>query len=72
MSENRLKRGENVLQVYAMCEIPSNVILAVEFTEHLDGFSFGSNDLTQLTLGVGRDSNLLADLFDEQDKRSSV
>ncbi|KAL5344624.1 hypothetical protein ACLOAV_010316 [Pseudogymnoascus australis] len=68
MAENGLKRGENSLQVYVMCEIPSNVILAAEFTEHFDGFSIGSNDLTQLTLGVDRDSGELADLFNEQDE----
>jgi pyruvate,water dikinase len=51
-----------------MCEIPSNVILAEQFTEHFDGFSIGSNDLTQLTLGVDRDSGELAELFDEQDE----
>jgi len=69
MAENGLRRGENGLQVYVMCEIPSNVILAERFTEHFDGFSIGSNDLTQLTLGVDRDSGeLLADLFDEQDE----
>jgi len=68
MSENGLKRGERGLEVYVMCEIPSNVILASEFAHHFDGFSIGSNDLTQLTLGVDRDSAELADLFDEQDK----
>ncbi|KAK6354495.1 hypothetical protein TWF696_003639 [Orbilia brochopaga] len=69
MGENGLIRGEeNGLQVYVMCEIPSNVILAKEFTQHFDGFSIGSNDLTQLTLGVDRDSGELADLFDEQDE----
>ncbi|KFY83803.1 hypothetical protein V500_09898 [Pseudogymnoascus sp. VKM F-4518 (FW-2643)] len=67
MAENGLKRGENGLQVYVMCEIPSNVILAAEFAEYFDGFSIGSNDLTQLTLGVDRDSGELADLFNEQD-----
>ncbi|EXJ73051.1 phosphoenolpyruvate synthase [Cladophialophora psammophila CBS 110553] len=67
MAENGLKRGEGGLQVYVMCEIPSNVILAEEFTHQFDGFSIGSNDLTQLTLGVDRDSAELADLFDEQD-----
>jgi pyruvate,water dikinase len=67
MAENGLRRGENGLQVYVMCEIPSNVILAADFTEHFDGFSIGSNDLTQLTLGIDRDSGELADLFDEQD-----
>jgi pyruvate,water dikinase len=67
MAENGLKRGENGLQVYVMCEIPSNVILAKEFAQRFDGFSIGSNDLTQLTLGVDRDSSELAGLFDEQD-----
>lgn len=68
MAKNGLKRSENGLQVYVMCEIPSNVILAAEFTEHFDGFSIGSNDLTQLTLGIDRDSGELADLFNEQDE----
>ncbi len=67
MADNGLKRGENGLQVYVMCEIPSNVILAKEFAKRFDGFSIGSNDLTQLTLGVDRDSGELAGLFDEQD-----
>ena len=68
MAENGLKRGENGLQVYVMCEIPSNVILASAFAKRFDGFSIGSNDLTQLTLGVDRDSADLAQLFDEQDE----
>jgi pyruvate,water dikinase len=68
MAENGLRRGENGLQVYVMCEIPSNVILAKDFAERFDGFSIGSNDLTQLTLGVDRDSEELAELFDEQDE----
>jgi pyruvate,water dikinase len=68
MAENRLKRGENGLQVYVMCEIPSNVILAEDFAERFDGFSIGSNDLTQLVLGVDRDSAELAELFDERDE----
>ncbi|KAH6645635.1 hypothetical protein BKA67DRAFT_585908 [Truncatella angustata] len=67
MAENGLRRGDNGLQVYVMCEIPSNVILAADFTDHFDGFSIGSNDLTQLTLGIDRDSGELADLFNEQD-----
>ena len=67
MAENGLKRGANGLLVYVMCEIPSNVILAKAFAERFDGFSIGSNDLTQLTLGVDRDSEELAGLFDEQD-----
>ena len=65
MAENGLKRGENGLEVYVMCEIPANVILAEEFAKRFDGFSIGSNDLTQLTLGVDRDSGELAALFDE-------
>ncbi|GAB4354793.1 MAG: phosphoenolpyruvate synthase [Oricola sp.] len=68
MAENGLRRGENGLQVYVMCEIPSNVILAKQFASRFDGFSIGSNDLTQLTLGVDRDSDRLSGLFDEQDE----
>ena len=68
MAESGLARGEKGLEVYVMCEIPSNVILAAAFAERFDGFSIGSNDLTQLTLGVDRDSELLASLFDEQDE----
>ncbi len=68
MAENGLERGHNGLQVYVMCEIPSNVVLAEAFAERFDGFSIGSNDLTQLTLGIDRDSELLADQFDEQDE----
>jgi pyruvate,water dikinase len=68
MAENGLRRGEGGLQVYVMCEIPSNVILAKQFAERFDGFSIGSNDLTQLTLGVDRDSAELAGLFDERDE----
>jgi pyruvate, water dikinase len=67
MAENGLKRGQDGLEVYVMCEIPSNVILAGAFAERFDGFSIGSNDLTQLTLGVDRDSEELAGLFDEED-----
>jgi len=67
LAENGLVRGEEGLQVYVMCEIPSNVILARQFAELFDGFSIGSNDLTQLTLGVDRDSGELAELFNEQD-----
>lgn len=65
MAENGLKRGENGLEIYTMIEIPSNVILAEEFAEVFDGFSIGSNDLTQLTLGIDRDSELMGNLFDE-------
>ncbi|MFZ2314918.1 MAG: phosphoenolpyruvate synthase [Gammaproteobacteria bacterium] len=61
-----LKRGKNGLKIYMMCEIPSNVLLAREFLKHVDGFSIGSNDLTQLTLGLDRDSSLVANLFDER------
>jgi pyruvate,water dikinase len=66
MEKHGLKRGENGLQVYVMCEIPSNVILADQFSEVFDGFSIGSNDLTQLTLGLDRDSGLVAHIFDER------
>lgn len=68
MAENGLARHENGLEVYVMCEIPSNVILASAFAKRFDGFSIGSNDLTQLTLGVDRDSEELAELFNEQDE----
>jgi pyruvate,water dikinase len=67
MKKNNLRRGKDGLEVYVMCEIPANIILAREFAERFDGFSIGSNDLTQLTLGVDRDSHLLSHLFDEQD-----
>ncbi len=67
MAENGLERGKDGLQVYVMCEIPSNVILAEDFAKRFDGFSIGSNDLTQLTLGVDRDSEDLSDLFQESD-----
>ncbi|HWR25475.1 MAG TPA: phosphoenolpyruvate synthase, partial [Methanosarcina sp.] len=67
MEKNGLKRGEDELQVYVMCEIPNNVLLVDEFSKYFDGFSIGSNDLTQLTLGVDRDSELLAAEFDERD-----
>lgn len=67
MAENGLNRGDDGLQVYMMCEIPSNVILARQFAAKFDGFSIGSNDLTQLVLGVDRDSAALASLFDERD-----
>jgi len=63
-----LKRGEKGLEVYVMCEIPSNVILAEEFADIFDGFSIGSNDLTQLVLGVDRDSEIVAHLFDERNE----
>jgi pyruvate,water dikinase len=66
MEKHGLRRGEHELEVYVMCEIPSNVILATEFAEIFDGFSIGSNDLTQLVLGVDRDSEIVAHVFDER------
>jgi len=66
MAKHGLVRGENGLQVYVMCELPNNVVLADEFSQVFDGFSIGSNDLTQLTLGLDRDSALVAHLFDER------
>jgi pyruvate,water dikinase len=68
MAANGLVRGQDQLQVYMMCEIPSNVILAEQFAERFDGFSIGSNDLTQLVLGVDRDEEDLAGLFDERNE----
>ncbi len=68
MADNGLERGKNGLQMYVMCEIPSNVILAKKFADRFDGFSIGSNDLTQLTLGIDRDAEYLSDLFDERDE----
>ncbi len=67
LAQNGLRRGENGLQVVMMCEIPSNALLADAFLDHVDGFSIGSNDLTQLTLGLDRDSALVAGAFDERD-----
>jgi len=67
MEKNGLKRGQDGLEIYVMCEIPSNVILAEEFADLFDGFSIGSNDLTQLILGVDRDSEIVAPIFDERD-----
>ena len=68
MAENGLKQGENGLEVYVMTEIPSNVILGEEFAEVFDGFSIGSNDLTQLVLGIDRDSEIVSELFDENNQ----
>lgn len=68
MAKNGLVRGQNNLQIYVMCELPSNIILASEFSEIFDGFSIGSNDLTQLILGLDRDSELVAHLFDERNE----
>ena len=67
LAENGLRRGENDLKVIMMCEVPSNALLADEFLDIFDGFSIGSNDLTQLTLGLDRDSGIVAHLFDERD-----
>ncbi|GHB74319.1 phosphoenolpyruvate synthase [Psychrosphaera saromensis] len=68
LTEHGLKRGENGLRVIMMCELPSNALLADQFLQYFDGFSIGSNDLTQLTLGLDRDSGLIAHLFDERDE----
>ena len=68
MEEFGLKQGENGLEVYMMCEIPSNVVLAEEFADVFDGFSIGSNDLTQLTLGLDRDSEFVSHIFDERNE----
>ena len=67
LASNGLKRGENDLRVIMMCELPTNALLAEEFLQHFDGFSIGSNDLTQLSLGLDRDSGIVAHLFDERD-----
>ena len=67
LEKNGLKRGENGLRIIMMCELPTNALLAEEFLEHFDGFSIGSNDLTQLTLGLDRDSGIVSHLFDERD-----
>jgi pyruvate, water dikinase len=67
MAENGLPQGEHGLEIYAMCELPSNVVFADEFLRIFDGYSIGSNDLTQLTLGLDRDSEMVAHLFDERD-----
>ncbi|MER3498986.1 MAG: phosphoenolpyruvate synthase [Chitinophagaceae bacterium] len=66
MAEYGLQRGKEGLEVYLMAEIPSNILLAAQFAKHIDGFSIGSNDLTQLTLGLDRDSSLVANLYDER------
>ncbi|HLW75240.1 MAG TPA: putative PEP-binding protein, partial [Gammaproteobacteria bacterium] len=66
LAANGLKRGDSGLKLIMMCELPSNALLADQFLEHFDGFSIGSNDLTQLTLGLDRDSGVIAHLFDER------
>ena len=68
MKEYGLVQGENGLEIFLMAEVPSNIILADEFSKHIDGFSIGSNDLTQLTLGLDRDSSLVANLYDERNE----
>ena len=72
LAANGLKRAENGLRLIMMCEVPSNAVLAEQFLEYFDGFSIGSNDLTQLTLGLDRDSGLVADAFDERDPAVKV
>ncbi|MFT5604570.1 MAG: pyruvate,water dikinase [Paracoccaceae bacterium] len=72
LAENGLSRGENGLKIIMMCELPANALLADQFLEHFDGFSIGSNDLTQLTLGLDRDSGLIAHLFDERNDAVKV
>ena len=67
LEKNGLKRGENGLRVIMMCELPTNALLAEEFLQYFDGFSIGSNDLTQLTLGLDRDSGIVSQSFDERD-----
>jgi pyruvate,water dikinase len=68
MREYGLQRGESGLKVFLMAEVPSNVILAEQFAKHIDGFSIGSNDLTQLVLGLDRDSSLVASLYNERNE----
>jgi pyruvate,water dikinase len=68
LAANGLKRGENGLKVIMMCELPTNALLAESYLEHFDGMSIGSNDMTQLTLGLDRDSGIVAALFDERDE----
>ncbi len=68
LEENGLERGDNGLRVIMMCEIPANALLADQFLQYFDGFSIGSNDLTQLTLGIDRDSGIIAHLFDERNE----
>ena len=68
LAVNGLKRGDNKLELIMMCELPSNAVLADQFLEYFDGFSIGSNDMTQLTLGLDRDSGVIAYLFDERNE----
>ena len=71
LSDNGLVRGRDGLEIFVMAEIPANVLLAEQFAERFDGFSIGSNDLTQLVLGVDRDSDVLSSLFDERNDAAS-
>jgi pyruvate, water dikinase len=68
LAQNGLRRGENGLKIIMMCELPTNALLADEYLEYFDGMSIGSNDMTQLTLGLDRDSSIVAKLFDERDE----
>jgi pyruvate,water dikinase len=72
MKEYGLVQGEKGLEIYLMAELPSNIILAKEFAKHIDGFSIGSNDLTQLTLGLDRDSALVAHIYDERNEAVKI
>jgi len=72
MNEYGLYRGKDGLEVYLMAELPSNVILADQFAQHIDGFSIGSNDLTQLVLGLDRDSSLVAHIYDERNEAVKI
>ena len=72
LKEEGLERGKDGLRVIMMCELPSNALLAEQFLEYFDGFSIGSNDLTQLTLGLDRDSGIISHLFDERDEAVKI
>ncbi len=72
LADNGLVRGQDGLKIFVMAEVPSNIVLADKFARRFDGFSIGSNDLTQLTLGVDRDSSMLSDLFDEREEAVKV
>ena len=72
LKENGLERGKNGLRLIMMCELPSNAVLAEQFLQYFDGFSIGSNDMTQLTLGLDRDSGLVSESFDERNPAVKV
>ena len=72
MAEYGLVQGQHGLEIYLMAELPSNILLAEQFAKHIDGFSIGSNDLTQLTLGLDRDSTLVAHLYDERNEAVKI